>query len=260
VYTYQEGSNAFLNVSQSFRFPQVDEFTFLSPDYQQQLNTSLQPQSSINLETGLRHKFSDKLKGSLSVFRMNVKDELFFNSTRAFLQDPWTGDWYWAGQNDNYRHTVHQGLESSLEMKLGGRLTTFGNYTFTDARFDGGTYDGNEIPVVPRHKGSLGLRFLIRKDLTWNVLGTYVGKRYFYNDQANTYSRLNGYFVADTSLTLGQKDWSLTFGINNVLDKKYAEYAGVRVTEDGIYGYHTGDKFYFPSPERNFTLKVEHEF
>ena len=260
VYTYQEGSNAFLNVSKSYRFPEVDEFTFVDPDYMQQLNTHLQSQSSINVEAGVRQKFSDDLKGSLSVFRMNVKNELFFNSTRAFIQDPWSGNWYWAGQNDNYDRTVHQGVESSLEAKLSDRLTTFGNYTFTDAHFSGGAYGGNEIPLVPRHKASAGLRFLLQKDLTWNVLGTYVGKRYFYNDQANAYSRLNGYYVADTSLTLCRKDWSLTFGINNVLDRKYVEFAGVRVTDDGVYGYKTGDKFYFPSPERNFTLKADYSF
>jgi iron complex outermembrane recepter protein len=260
VYTYQEGSNAFLNVSKSFRFPVVDEFTFVDPDYKQQLNPDLKPQSSINFETGLRHKFSDDLKGSLSVFRMNVKDEIFFNSKHSFLQDPWSLDWYWAGENTNYDRTVHQGVETSLQAKLNDRLTTFGSYTFTDARFDGGVYDENEIPVVPRHKASLGLRVQLKKELAWNILGTYVGERYFYNDQANTYSRLNGYFVADTSLTVGRKDWSFTFGVNNVLDKKYAEYAGVRVTEDGVYGYHVGDKFYFPAPERNFTLKAEYSF
>ena len=81
-----------------------------------------------------------------------------------------------------------------------------------------------------------------------------------YNDQANAYSQLNGYFTADTSLAWCRKDWSLTVGVNNVFDRKYSEYAGVRVTEDGVYGYHVGDKFYFPSPERNFTMKVEHEF
>jgi iron complex outermembrane receptor protein len=260
VYTYQEDSNLFGNVSRSFRFPQVDEFTFVDPDYKQELNPDLKPQSSINLDAGVRHRFSEDLKGSLSVFRMNVKDEIYFNSKHAFLQDPWSGDWYWAGQNDNYAHTVHQGVETSLQAKLNDRLTTYGNYTFTDARFDGGVYDGNEIPVVPRHKASLGLRVLLRKDIAWNISGTYVGERYFYNDQANTYSRLNGYFVADTGLTLSRKDWTLNFGINNLFNKKYAEFAGVRVTEDGVYGYHTGDKFYFPSPERNFTIKAECAF
>jgi iron complex outermembrane receptor protein len=151
-------------------------------------------------------------------------------------------------------------VETALQAKLNDRVTVSGNYTFTDARFDGGVYDGNEIPVVPRHKASLGSRVLLKKDLSWNILGTYVGKRYFYNDQANTYSRLNGYVVADTGFTLSRKDWSLTFMVNNLLDKQYADYAGVRVTEDGVYGYHVGDKFYFPSPGRNFTLKAEYAF
>jgi iron complex outermembrane receptor protein len=258
VYTYKDDSSLFFNIAKSFRFPEVDEWTYNDASYQQQLNTNLKPQSAINYQVGLRHKFSDRLKGSFSLFRMNMKDELYYNSTGGPLG---------SGQNENYDKTIHEGIESSLDAKLNDWLTFFGNYALTKAFFDGGQYSKNEIPLVPRHKGSVGLRFLLPKNITLNITGTYVGKRYFLNDQANAYSQLNGYMLADTNLSWRYKDITLTFGINNLFNKKYSEYAGamVRNTWDSCTGWPgitdpKGTKFYYPSPERNFSLKVDYAF
>jgi len=255
VYNYQEDSSAFFNAGKSFRFPEVDEFTYNDSSWQQQLNTSLKPQSSMNYQLGLRHKFSNRLRGDFSFFRMNVKDELYYNSTGGPLA---------AGQNENYDKTVHQGMEASFEAKLIDWINILGNYAFTDAYFDGGQYDQNEIPLVPRHKASAGLKFLLLKDLAVNLTGNYVGKRYFLNDQANTYSRLNGYMVTDMNILWSHKDLSIAFGVSNLLNKKYSEYAGVVVADSwesstGIT-WPAGTRFYYPSPERNFNLRVEYKF
>jgi iron complex outermembrane receptor protein len=246
VYTYKEDSNIFLNVGKSFRFPAVDEFAYIDSNYQKQLDVDLKPQSAINYQVGLRHELSDSLKGSLSLFRMNVKDEIYLNA-KDFLS--WG---YWMGRNENYDKTIHEGIEASLDAKLNNWITMFGNYTLTNAYFDGGEYGGNKIPLVPRHKGSIGLRVLLCKDVNLNVIGNYTGKRYFLNDQANSYSHLNGYMLTDANVSWRLKDFLVTFGISNLFNKKYSEYAGVSV-DDGV-------KFYYPSPERNFNLKVNYSF
>lgn len=249
VYNYQDDSSAFFNVGRTFRFPEVDEFTGMYDiNFHQFLNTNLKPQSALNYEIGVRHKFTDRLKGSVSLFRMNVKNYIYYNPT---------GGAYGFGENENYDKTIHEGVESSLETKLSERILFFGNYTFTKAFFDGGVYNKNDIPFVPNHKASLGLRFLLPKDFTLNLAGTYVGKRYFINDQANAVSPLNGYMVADMNLSWRLKECVVTFAINNILDKQYSEY--------GVYGTDSSngfvyDKCYFPSPERNFSLKVEYTF
>jgi iron complex outermembrane receptor protein len=249
VYTYKDDSSLFFNVARSFRFPEVDEFTYNDASWQQQLNTNLKPQSAINYQIGLRHKFSDRLNASFSLFRMNVKNELYYKADGG----P-TG----YGQNENYDKTIHEGLESSLDARLNGWLDFFGNYSFTKAFFDDGQDNKNEIPMVPRHKGSVGLRFLLPKNITFNITGTYVGQRYFLNDHANAYSRLNGYMIADTNLSWSYKELTVTFGINNLFNKKYSEYAGVLLNASGIYP--KGSKFYYPSPERNFSLKFDYAF
>ena len=177
---------------------------------------------------------------------MNVRNELYYNATDTFSSG------YWNGQNENYDRTVHEGLESSLDVKLNNWVTLFGNYTFTNAYFDGGQYSGNEIPLVPNNKGSVGLKFVLPMNISLNITGTYIGPRYYLNDQANAYSKLNGYMIADTNLSWHYKDLKIIFGINNLFDKQYSEYAGVNVDN--------GSKFYYPSPERNFSLKVDYTF
>ena len=184
---------------------------------------------------------------------MNVKDEIYYNATDTYSYG------YWDGKNDNYDKTVHEGLEASLELKLNTWINLFGNYTFTRAYFDGDQYDKNEIPMVPRHKGSVGLRVNMPANFTLNMTGTYVGSRYFLNDQANAYSRLNGYMVTDTNLSWRCKDLMVSFGINNLFDKQYSEYAGI-LQGWSPRGYSVGDKFYYPSPGRNFNLKVDYTF
>ena len=249
AYTYREDSVVFLNTSKSFRFPQVDEFTGnYDISFHQFLNTDLKPQSAINYQLGARHKFNDTLKGSLSIFRMRVKDYIYFNPT---------GGIWGFGENENYDKTIHEGLESSVDVKLTKQVSFFGTYTYTKAIFNGGQYDKNDIPMVPRHKGSVGLRLTLPNNLTLNLIGNYVGKRYFINDQTNSQSRLNGYMVADTNISWEYKKLTVTFGINNIFDKEYSEY--------GVYGSDSSkgfayDKCYFPSPERNFNLKVTYSF
>jgi len=249
VYNYKEDSSLFIDISKSFRFPEVDEFTYNDASRQQQLNTNLKPQSAINYQAGLRHKINEHFNVSLSLFRMNVKNELYYNADGG----P-TG----YGQNENYDKTIHEGLESSLVAKLNSWVTFSGNYSFTDSFFEGGENNKNQIPMVPQHKGSLGVKLTFPNNFTFNLAGNYVGKRYFLNDQANAHSELNGYMVANTNLSWRSKDLTITFGINNLFNNKYSEYAGVLLSTSGIYP--AGSKFYYPSPERNFSLKASYSF
>jgi len=249
VYNYKDDSSAFFNFGRSFRFPEVDEFTGLYDiNFHQFLNTNLKPQSSLNYQAGLRHKFNGVLNGSFSLFRMNVKDYIYYNPVGGA-----TG----FGENENYDKSVHQGVESSAEAKLSDSVTLTGNYTFTDARFIGGIYGSNEIPMVARHKAGAGLKFLLPGNITFNINDTYVGRRYLINDEANAVSRLNGYMITDTNIAWRSKGLQVSLGVGNIFNKKYSEYAVYG--SDSSNGF-VNDKCYFPSPARNFNLKVDYAF
>jgi iron complex outermembrane receptor protein len=213
VYNYREDSSLFLNINRSFRFPAIDEyFTWGS------LNTDLKPQESRNYE-------------------------LYYNPI---------GGPFGFGSNENYEKTRHQGYEAGLKAKINPKTTLAVNYTYTESTFIEGVYDGNDVPMVPRHKVRAGWEFSPLKDLNLNLWGNYVGKRYFINDQANSFSRLNGYFTLDANITYNYKDLAILVAANNILDKQYSEYA--------ICNAATAAKNYYPNPGRNFSLKLEYKF
>jgi iron complex outermembrane receptor protein len=236
-YEYEPHSTVFVNAAENYRFPQTDEFSYYqnSPPYTKQLNPDLKPQSGITYQGGVRHALGEKTKVEGSVFRMKLRDELYndFN----------------AGQNRNYDRTVHDGIAASFETEWVRWLTMSGGYTFTRARFDGGEFNNNDIPLVPRHAANAGLRFLPVKGWAWDIMGKYTGAQVALNDQPNTQGRTNGYFVADMRLSFEKANWTASFGVNNLFGKKYAEYVG------DSFG-----RYYYPSPERNYTLKTTYRF
>ena len=247
VYEYAPASNIFADMAQSFRFPAVDEFSYQDAAFQQQLDTSLRPQTARTAQLGIRHQFAEGRKASVALFRTNMEDELYYNSNGG----PWG-----FGKNENYDRTTHQGVTSSADIRLAGSLSVYGNYSYTEAEFENGVYNGNSIPLVPRHKAALGLRVLLSRDLNWDIGSSYVGRRYGLNDQANAQGRVNGYMVMDSNILWTLNDWKLSLGVNNLLDKEYAEMAGYAFNSSTLYS----DRFYYPSPGRNYRLSVEYRF
>lgn len=238
VYKYRDESSVYFNINQSFRFPAVDEYFNWGS-----LNTDLKPQTSRDYEVGIKHSFNPSLKLALSLYTMNIENELYYNPI---------GGPFGFGANENYDKTRHEGAEFSFDTKIIKNIDFFGNYSYTKAVFKTGAYDGNDIPMVPRHKGSVGLKLALPKNITLNIFGNYVGKRYFINDQANIFSQLNGYMTADTNISYTYKDFTVTAGVNNIFERDFSEY--------GVCNSVTGAKNYYPSPERNFKVTVEYKF
>jgi iron complex outermembrane receptor protein len=236
AYNYTEDSSLFFNVNQNFRFPATDEYYSVwgTPP----VNVNLKPQTSKNIEFGLRHSFNRDIRFDVSFFRMDVKNELFYNPLTY--------------ANENYDETRHQGIELSFNTKLTKQIGFFGNYTYTKASFEEGVYDGKIVPMVPRNKASLGFTFFLPKNITLNILGNSVGSRYFINDEANNFSRLGSYITADANISYARGDFSITGAVNNMFDRMYSEYAVCNST--------TGAKNYYPSPVRNFSLKAGYKF
>ncbi|HNQ50307.1 MAG TPA: TonB-dependent receptor [Candidatus Omnitrophota bacterium] len=236
VWRYRDESSIFGNASRSFRFPATDEYSLTWPSHG--IDTTLKPQETKDYEIGIKHRFGPKFKADMTLFRMNIEHELYYD--------------YASYSNKNYDRTRHEGVEAGIEAGIGKDLVLTGNYAYTRGLFRGGAYDKRTIPMVPRNKGSVGLKYRFAQAFTLNLTGNYVGERYFINDQANALSRLNGFFTADASLSYVYKDLTTTIGVNNILGKEYAEYATCNPT--------TGKKVYYPSPARSFTVKLAYKF
>ncbi|NIP41089.1 MAG: TonB-dependent receptor, partial [Candidatus Aenigmarchaeota archaeon] len=227
TFLYREKSSIFTRYSRSFRFPLADEyFVFYPPPGG--INRELRAQTGDNYEIGVTHYFTPDIDLGLTLFLMNLDDEIFFN--------PFTY------ANENYDKTRHQGIELSFHAKIFEGLDIDANYSFTSSKFRGGEFDGNVIPAVPRHKGSIGILFTLIPNLVLNVSGSYVGKSYLISDQQNQFPKLDDYTTVDARLSNTWKGLTAFIAGNNLLNKEYSAY-GV------VYG---GESYFYPSPERNF--------
>lgn len=235
-YNYSSNSNIYVSFSDSFRHPLVDEVFTSKYDFGfgpgGGLNVSLTPQNAKNYEAGIRHYINKNLFLGLSGYIMKVHNEIYYEPT-TFL-------------NSNYDNTVHRGVEFQTDFRLNEAINLFANYTFSNAEFEGGTYAGNKIPLVPDYKWNLGGNLNINKYLKLLLIGNYVSERYFISDQTNSLPRMASYFTLDTRLTFEKDRCSFYFGINNLLNEEYYEYGAANSTR-------TIKNYYF-APERNFIL------
>ncbi|MBW2643732.1 MAG: TonB-dependent receptor, partial [Deltaproteobacteria bacterium] len=166
TFQYSGKSSVFLRANRSLRFPLTDELVVW--DYVNSridVNTDLKPQTGKHYEAGIRHYFTPNIQGNVTLFRAEIKDEIFFNAATF--------------TNTNHPETLHQGIEIGSKTELFNKLTLFGNYTYEKAEFEKAPFKGNNIPAVPKHKANLGFRIHdVIPGLIFSVDYNYIGSSY----------------------------------------------------------------------------------
>jgi iron complex outermembrane receptor protein len=232
TWLYSGKSSVFARVNRSFRFPLTDElvvFDYLAGTIR--VNSNLQPQTGQHYELGIRHFLTPKLRVDATLYRADIHHEIYFNRLTF--------------ANENYEKTLHQGVEAGAKAEFFGKLTLFGNYTYEQATFAGGPFDGKTIPAVPRNKFNVGFRVHdVIQGLIFSAVYNYVDSSYLISDQANEFPKLESYYTLDLRLSYTWKWINAFVGVNNVTDQKYSEY--------GVVGGLVPAPFYYPAPEINW--------
>lgn len=249
-YLFGKGSSAFLSVKRGFRFPVSDEliqYVFPPPTFQPtiQINSAMKPQTGYHYEVGIRYILNDWIEGNLTLFWIDLRNEIFYNPLTF--------------SNENYPETRRKGVEAGLRSKPVEWLSLWVNYSYIRPTLRGGAFSGNDIPGVPRHKGSIGADLWFEKIFMkdWlkgfeiNGRANFVGSRHFISDWANQVERLDGYYTFDVKLSYAWKGLKAFAGVNNLTNQKYAEY--------GVLNF-AGLPFYYSSPERNFFGGLSYTF
>jgi len=220
TYRLSSGLTMYANYATHFRAPNVDELAEAEP--------GLKPQEGTQVEAGGRMQFNENMEAAVTLFEITIEDEIYFSEI-----------------NRNYdRKTVRKGIETDLKWYPNTSLFIWGNYSYTDAEFDG---DNATVPLVPRHKGSLGVEWEAVHGLTLSATGTYVSSRYDGNDVDNDrYEKLDAYQVFDTKTTYERHALIFFVGVNNLLDEQY---------ETSAYS-----ESYYPMPGRNYYAGAEMRF
>jgi iron complex outermembrane receptor protein len=240
-YLFDKKSSAFLSVKRSFRFPVSDELIQYFPTFQ--VNPDIRPQTGYQYEAGVRHAFTDQIEANLTLFWIETRNEIFYN--------PYTYS------NENFPKTRRQGIEFGTRARPLQWLTLWGNYSYIKPSLQEKPYSGNDIPGVPRHKGSIGTDvdfgkvFDFGKGFLLSSSVNIVASSYFISDWANQVERLRGYYTWDAKLSYAWKGLKAFVGVNNLTNQKYSQFGVINTT---------GAEFFYASPTRNFIGGVSYIF
>ena len=223
----------YLNVSTSFETPVLSELS-ANPTQLGGFNKDLNSQKSTNFEFG--YKFSSPfVKGELSLFTIANKNDI----VPYELENYPDRDFYRNAGESN-----RSGAEANLLIRLYPNLLISLGYTYSDfeyVRYSSSTetYDGNQLPGIPKHMASLEFQYVSNK-FNLRLKNQLFGK--LFTNDANTISD-EGYFLS--SLNLGyQLNWSYLkvtpfLGIENIFDTDY---------NDNIRINAFGGRYYEPAP------------
>lgn len=216
TYAYSKQLNLFASCATSFRIPNVDELA--------ESIDGLKPQKGLHLDAGGRFGFMDKMEITVTLFNLVIEDEIYYSEVNRNYED----------------NTVRRGIETDLRYQMTGSVYLWGNYTYTNARFE---ETDTVVPLVPENMASAGMEWRIFNPLKLFLNGTLVGERYDGNDIDNTtYEKLDPYLVCNTRATYQYRGLKLFAGINNMFDEMYSTVAY--------------SEAYYPMPGRNYYAGV----
>lgn len=229
----------YANVSTGFQTPQSSEIVE---------NPDLRPLTAYNYETGLKARFPEGHSIDLSVFRIDVEDEIVQTALPGNQTD-----------YSNAGRTEKLGVEFTGSIAPAEGASLGGSYTYSHFKYKdftepvGGTnYDrsGNWLPYVPWHQYTVygmyrhASGFKVRLDT--NTWGRY------YIDNANS-SMYDGYeFITNGLIGYEKKNLNVSFDVYNIFDTRYA----IEVTKEATSAFER----YRPGAPRSYMLRLSYAF
>lgn len=204
---------AWVSASRSFRLPSGFDIGAAGsvPGQLFYANPDIEPVDARTVEVGARCDRSRWLGGSLAYFYSQVRNDILF--------DPFTF------QNENF-DSRRQGVELTLTSRPRDWFDVYYTTAFTDARFDGGPYDDNRLPLVPAWQltGGVNVRPVAGWQLTLEAV--HVRDQFANNDLTNSFPE-NQYTLLNAKASYRWKWVTVFTAVNNLLDRPYQNYPAV---------------------------------
>jgi iron complex outermembrane recepter protein len=225
---------AFGRLARSFRTPNVDERIGVNAF---PVDFKLKTQTSRDAEGGLRGHYGP-LDWQSSVYGMLLNDEILFIPFPPI------------GANINLDPTRRIGVENSATLRLSDAVRLKGGLTYTRATFREGIYAGNDVPLVSRWNGNIGLSWdIYQKMLVLDTVLRWVGERRMDNDQANFQPLIPAHTTADIRIGGEVKNFFWSASVQNLFNVAYFDYA---VASSATFGRYNA----YPLPGRTFMVKA----
>jgi iron complex outermembrane receptor protein len=232
TYLTSPASSLYFVWSRSFRFPNQDELTGIFG-----LTDQLDPERATTIEFGSQAQIGHSQLASLSVYRMDVHNEILYVPPTGGAQ---------FGQNENIPRVQHKGIELSVKSEYSKNFRFKAGYTLSQTKIKEGASQGSDLPITPRHAGSGTIEWGNRRGVLLSFTGRFSGRRILASDLANEQKKLPKYAVFDTRLFYSGSNFEAFVGIRNLFDRHYNEFGGVGGSP---FGSRIG---YNPAPGRNY--------
>ncbi len=186
-----EGLTVFTNYSRPFKAPNIDDFASRSPEFKG--NVSLKPQQGDAYEAGARAHLGP-WNLNATTFYARIDDEILF--VQGVPGNPF------VFQNQNH-DTQRFGVETAARFALPERgLRGYVTYTYVDALFRKGAFEGQRLPATPAHTLHAGMGVSPLRDVWMDLDWEFVGDFFRINDVTNvlpgrSYGTLNVTFQYD---------------------------------------------------------------
>ena len=235
-----EDMKAYVKFARFFRNPFLDE----NPYRNYLAQEVLRPETGWTVDVGMDYTFLDEF---------NVYGDFFITKTKhEILYDKFAWGTNVNAPCDILREGFTLGGSWEKDKVAGVNLS----YTFVDAEFDGGVYDGNDVPMTAKSTLLLNGRVWL-----WDECFLFGGYRYLssrraYSDFANEGDRLSSYGVFHIGAQYAPtceylKGWKLGLTIDNLFDRHYADCATRSASKYEVY---------YPAAGRSFMLTLCYEF
>jgi outer membrane cobalamin receptor len=176
-------------------------------------NPNLRPETGATWTAGLDLGLSPSSKATITYFGSSLNDRL---ATQAI--SPTVTQW------ENIGQVATNGVEIGIKQQLTPYLSTFLNYTYTDAKIQTGTEQGLQISLVPYSVAQLGIGYA-NNGWELNLLSNYNGgtrRAFFNNPGQTTTSFVPSFLNLDLSARVPvNQNIGLNFYVENLADVQY---------------------------------------
>ena len=231
-------SKVFAKYASVYRIPFLDEIAmFNGYNGGTAFNKNLEKEKGISMEAGTEFYPLDNLKIGMTLFRIDMEDEISWFPTGPF-----------TGYNKNQDKTRHDGVEVSLSYLWEKRARLYGNFTYHLATYENGPYNKKEMALVPNRMANAGVEIYLPYDLTLRPEVRYVGDAFLSQDFNNIAEKLDSYTLLSLYLSykpsFGKVSMTAFFGVDNLADVKYSSFGSYNVPAYGTGAPNT----YYPMP------------
>ncbi|HAE89532.1 MAG TPA: hypothetical protein DCG80_00955, partial [Idiomarina sp.] len=201
--------STYISLGSGFETPTLTELAYRNNG--SGLNTELSPSQYRQTEWGLKFNSVGRFSSQLAMFDIQSEDDIVIdqsNDGRTTYRN--------AGE------TERQGIEWQLNVQLTEQLDSFVSYSYIDANYQGGLYNGNQLPGVADSQWFTRLTWHPTQATQVQLLGQYRGETYA--DDSNTV-KAPSYVKWDLAITqqwqIAENEFEAWLRVDNLLDRNY---------------------------------------